>query len=510
MTSKTEKSGLLQTALLSLCAFLACCVLVCGACSIEYFCSLPETVEPFIPETCSVTYILPDGSEINAVSFTDTVISNAPEIDAIGYTLVAWRADDGTDYSPELPAEFHGEVTLTTVLMPALETMQHIAYMPLPREEGMFRPDDELTKLDMAGCVCALLAVEVEPAEYFANLPRDNENANILKTLGAMDGRIFRPLEAVTLRELVSVFSVFFPQSPEHSFANISKDDPDYASFCTAVYRGWIDGGSTHTLDPDSVVTRAEAAYFINRVLGREIVPQSTDISGVFADVPPDHPYRDDIMEAAVAHTYRLSGGTEQWTAAHAVPRRTSGLYRDGTLLRCIDEDGYIVKSGQWNGFEFDKEGVYTCGMPELDKLVQDVLIELDTGSMEATDALRAAYNYTRDSFTYLRRNYYETGETGWGEQEAYTMLSTGYGNCYCYAATFYELARALGFDARLVSGTVGTNRSPHGWVEFEFDGERFVCDVELEMTYYRDHRPTKPNMFMMPDITSSQWSYIR
>ena len=89
-------------------------------------------------------------------------------------------------------------------------------------------------------------------------------------------------------------------------------------------------------------------------------------------------------------------------------------------------------------------------------------------------------------------------------------MLSTGYGNCYCYAATFYELARALGYDAHLISGTVGHNAAPHGWVEIYVDGKRHVCDTELEMTYYRDRKPTQPDMFMMPDIISSQWSYRR
>ena len=511
MIKDSEKVELLQTALLAVCALLACAVLVCVSCAVEYVCSRPEPIEPYIPETCSVTWVLPDGTEYRNEPAAEMALHAAPELDEPGYTLVAWRDESGTDYSPELSAELHGEVTLTAVLMPALETAQHIAYMPARGEIGMFRPDDVLTRLELAECAEALLAVEVEPTERFVSYSSLSiEAADVLKTLGAMRGTRFDTNTDVLLRELVSVFAAFFPRGPERSFANIEPDDPDYGAFCTAVHRGWLDGGSTHTIDPYSPVTRGEAAHFINRVLGRELTPQGTEISGVFADVPPEHPYHDDIMEAAVVHTYRLSDGAEQWTYAEAVPRRETGLYRDGTLLRCIDDDGYIVKNAEWNGFEFDDSGVYTCGMPALDELVQDVLTELDACEMEDMDALRAAYDYTRDSFTYLRRNYYDTGATGWGEQEAYTMLSTGYGNCYCYAATFYELARALGFDARLVSGTVGRNRSPHGWVEFDIDGARYVCDTELEMTYYRDRRPIKPDMFMMPDSMSSQWFYVR
>ena len=68
----------------------------------------------------------------------------------------------------------------------------------------------------------------------------------------------------------------------------------------------------------------------------------------------------------------------------------------------------------------------------------------------------RAAFNYVRDSFEYLRRNYYAVGETGWEVEEATTMFSTGRGNCYNYAAAFWALARGLGYDATAVSGTMG------------------------------------------------------
>lgn len=456
----------------------------------------------------AVSFILPDGSGQSALITSDEGLSAAPKVDEPGWTLVAWRDEDGTCYSPGLPAEFHGDVTLTAVLMPELETGQHIAYMPLPFETGMFAPDNALTVLQLAECAVSLFAVEVEPTEAFVSVSSLSlESADVLKTLGVMTGSSLNPLKEARVRDMVSVFAAFYPRGPEFSFAHIPEDDPDYAAFCTAASLGWFDGG-TGDLDPDAVVTRGEAAHFINRVLGRGSMALDEDMSGFFADVPPGHPYRNDIIEAAVLHTYRMADGAEKWTAAVAVPRLETGLYRSGTLLRCIDEDGYAVINGEWGGFEFDEDGVYTCGMPELDELVQDVLIELGAGEMEDMDALRAAYNYTRDSFSYLRRNYYDPGAEGWGEQEAYTMLSTGMGNCYCYAAAFYELSRALGFDARLISGFVASNRSPHGWVEFDIDGERYICDTELEMTYYRDKRPVKPDMFMMPDRVSAAWSY--
>lgn len=507
---RSEKKELRQTALLAVCAILLCVALVCASCLIERHYNQPEPFMPVVVENLSsARFILPDGSEYSVLTEQDGVLDAAPNVNVPGYTLVAWRDGKGRDYSPELPAKFNGNVTLTAVLMPALETGQHIAYMPV--DGFFFAPDEPLTRLELARSVAALLCVEVEPEEHFVSVSAISDDSyDILKTLGAMDGEFFSPMSRTRLRDLVSVFAAFYPQGRERSLSDIPRDDADYAAFCTAVSRGWLDGGSARALDPDAVVTRGEAAHFINCVLGREAVGQDEDVSGIFADVPPEHPYRDDIMEAAVPHVYRLSEGEEQWTLASAVPRPEPGLFRDGALLRCIGEDGYILKDGEWEGFEFDENGVYTCGMPELDELLQGVLTELGTGEMDDEEALRAVYNYTRDSFTYLRRNYYAKGATGWGEDEAYTMLSTGYGNCYCYAATFYELARALGYDARLISGTVGTDAAPHGWVEISVDGKRHVCDTELEMTYYRDRKPTKPDMFMMPDIISSQWTYRR
>lgn len=506
-TKEKRRFGRLRSVLLVL-VFAA---FVCVYWGVEHFSGRAAPEEPDVtaePEQWTVSFVLPDGSEQSALITAETGLPAAPEVDEPGFTLVAWQDGNGTYYSPGLPARFDGDLTLTPVLMPKLETEQHIAYMPLPLEAGMFAPDDTLTILQLAECAVSLLAVEVEPTETFVSVSSLMlESADILKTLGVMTGSSLNPLKEARMRDMVSVFAAFYPRGPEFNFAHIPVDDPDYAAFCTAAFLGWFDGG-TSNLDPDAVVTRGEAAHFINRVLGREGAVRDESMSGFFADVPPEHPYWDDIIEASVLHTYRMAGGAEKWTAAVAVPRLETGLYRSGTLLRCIDEDGYAVINGEWGGFEFGADGVYTCGMPELDELVQNVLIELGAGEMEKEDALRAAYNYTRDSFTYLRRNYYDPGAEGWGEQEAYTMLSTGMGNCYCYAAAFYELSRALGFDARLISGFVASNRSPHGWVEFDIDGERYICDTELEMTYYRDKRAVKPDMFMMPDKVSAAWSY--
>ena len=71
--------------------------------------------------------------------------------------------------------------------------------------------------------------------------------------------------------------------------------------------------------------------------------------------------------------------------------------------------------------------------------------------------------------------------------EEATTMYATGKGNCYCYAGAFWAAARALGYDAKIVSGTYGKEKAPHGWVEISGEDGRLLYDVELEMKLLLD-----------------------
>ena len=179
------------------------------------------------------------------------------------------------------------------------------------------------------------------------------------------------------------------------------------------------------------------------------------------------------------------------------------GLVNLGGFLYRADENGLFLMDAEADGLYYGPGGRYTSGSEELDGLVAAVLEPICAEYTEREDMLRAAYEYVRDEFTYLRRNYYETGETGWETEEAITMLSTGRGNCYNYAAAFWALARGLGYDAEAVSGEISRRGQPHGWVMI--DG--LYYDPETEMTYRRDHMYDR-DMFAMDEARASQWSY--
>ena len=63
--------------------------------------------------------------------------------------------------------------------------------------------------------------------------------------------------------------------------------------------------------------------------------------------------------------------------------------------------------------------------------------------------------------------------------------FTNGCGNCYVYAATFCEMALALGYDAHMISGTVILRSGlpgPHGWVEIDnYNGKTYVFDPDFE-----------------------------
>lgn len=57
-------------------------------------------------------------------------------------------------------------------------------------------------------------------------------------------------------------------------------------------------------------------------------------------------------------------------------------------------------------------------------------------------------------------------------------------GNCFVYAAAFYQLAKGLGYDAQYVEGQVGMaagGYGPHGWVIIRMNGASYICDPEAQ-----------------------------
>ena len=96
---------------------------------------------------------------------------------------------------------------------------------------------------------------------------------------------------------------------------------------------------------------------------------------------------------------------------------------------------------------------------------------------------LRAAYDWCVHNITYVRdQSMNDTNYTS--HQLARIGFTTHGGNCYVYAACFYELAMCLGYDAHQISGMVPSRRGGntiHSWVEIDMDQSMYVFDPEFE-----------------------------
>ena len=239
------------------------------------------------------------------------------------------------------------------------------------------------------------------------------------------------------------------------------------------------------------MLTRRDAARIFNRLVGRTGNAE-TDYAkvGTILDVSFDDPDFPDIAEAVIPHEAAWDEGGEQWSSSEALPLRKEGLYFVGTKLHCIDANGGPVINASYGNFDFGPDGVITTGMPELDVLVQEKLVQLqlDPATMDREVMLRTIYNDVTYHNAYLmaRKNeLHEIGDISWVNDAAYRMLTVEKGCCYNFSAEFYVLAKAIGFDAVIYSGTI--NPPPHirehGWVEIEFDGVPYIFDTELEYT---------------------------
>lgn len=216
----------------------------------------------------------------------------------------------------------------------------------------------------------------------------------------------------------------------------------------------------------------------------------------------------DRIPKAVKDGAAEISGGVQEQKRTFSAGNEPGPVLIGSDLYYISPETLEPVRDTYVGSLYFGGDRCYTSGNEELDSYTEQVIRQYVTEGKTRKELLRDVYLYTRDSFSYRIRNYYEVGETGWEEDEALTMFSTERGNCYSYAAVFCCLARALGYDAEVVSGLVGSERDPHGWVEIEEDGRILLFDPEIEM-YYLVRLEKEIDLFAMEE-DSLPWPYIR
>ena len=149
------------------------------------------------------------------------------------------------------------------------------------------------------------------------------------------------------------------------------------------------------------------------------------------------------------------------------------------------------------------KHPTNVSGDRELDEMLDAAIGD---GIGEGDNALRNAYEYVASRFTYLKQDGDPEGDwLDWSKEYAKELYRSGEGNCYRSASLMCWLARRLGYDARVVVGTVPTDHGPgaHAWVDVVKDGETYLIDATF-------HRSMSDRDFFMRTYDEAPASYTK
>lgn len=118
----------------------------------------------------------------------------------------------------------------------------------------------------------------------------------------------------------------------------------------------------------------------------------------------------------------------------------------------------------------------------DLKKLTASVVEACTTDRMSQKSQLQSCFEYFVEVSEYERKMDFPLGD--WTADYAAEILLTGKGNCYNYAAGFAYIAKGLGYDARVCTGTVTSSiggRTAHAWTEVRMGDNWYIFDTEMQ-----------------------------
>lgn len=374
-----------------------------------------------------------------------SVLTNVP-----GLKFVQWLDEAGEPVNP-YTAYVDRDINYVAEAYP--ELTEHKPFL-FADADGYIRPDDALTADEFSQALKALATEEAQA--YFPGMP-------------AGDMQVSREV-------LVKMLSSFFPADSLPQVAQENLRKPVTRSQFATVMCNLLGRGSREYIYLDSSV-----------VIARDITRNREDAVA--------------LMEASVLHSANTKKVT--WASVQLPAEYEPGFHLINGWLYYVKPNYLFLKDGNIGTFQFGPDGRYTSGNALLDETVADILAELVRKNPTANN--RALLHYAFDlcsSYTPIRKNAMDLGQTGWETEEALTMLLDGKGDCYNFAAAFWALARGLGFDARCVSGTRGQEQTPHGWVMIHMDGQDYIFDPERQKTVFWQ------DWYMLSIEDNDRWNY--
>lgn len=189
----------------------------------------------------------------------------------------------------------------------------------------------------------------------------------------------------------------------------------------------------------------------------------------------------------AVKRGWVISGGKKYYfnkngqkvTGVHKISGKIYAFDRTtGALIR----NKILYKSGS-NYFRIDKAGVATRIGGTAAKAAKLIYAQMMQGN--AFNMLKLSFLWVAD-FTF-NSNMPEPG-AGMIKSTYYGQwgLSKKSGDCTAQAYTFYWMAKALGYQVRVINGyyALGTDFKEHSWCEINHNGTIFVYDPNFNMEF--------------------------
>lgn len=191
---------------------------------------------------------------------------------------------------------------------------------------GKFGPEDSVTRAQVAQIFYRLLKDQnVTITASFSDVADDAWYAKAVNTLaslgiikGTSEGK-FDPNRAISRAEFCAIATRFakVASTVKNPFADINEQDWYYTAVTTAASYDWVNGMSDGNFHPYDVISRAQAATIINRMLGAAADRSYVDshVTNPYTDVSTTHWAYYQIIEASIAHDHDYDKeGVEIWT----------------------------------------------------------------------------------------------------------------------------------------------------------------------------------------------------
>lgn len=205
-----------------------------------------------------------------------------------------------------------------------LRTDEHNSYIT-GYGNGLFGPENSVTRAQIAQIFYRLLKDQnVTATVNFSDVKPDAwyaEAVNALGSLGIISGvgkGKFDPDRAITRAEFCAVAARFAKvnSSTDCPFDDVNTRDWYYQAVATAASYGWVTGMSDGSFHPNNVISRAQAATIINRMLGAAADRDFVDshVSNPYKDVSPSYWAYYQIIEASIPHNHSYNAeNVEIW-----------------------------------------------------------------------------------------------------------------------------------------------------------------------------------------------------